>query len=90
MSYSFSKDELFLMEKQVFATLAWDLSLPTRYEFSLFFQEGLGLTDIQHSLYLYLLFLTHLDYNFNYFSSSKVAAAALHLTLQVIECVHYV
>lgn len=73
------------MEKKVFQSLDWDISLPTRYEFSLFFCEGLGLSDTQRHLVQYLLFLSFLDFNCHYFPASQIAAAALHLTLQVSE-----
>lgn len=81
--HTFTREDLFAMERKIFEVLCFDISFPTRYEFASFFSQIASLTETQYQLYMYLIMLSFLDYNLHYFHASKVAAAALHLTLQV-------
>ena len=81
--HTFSREDLFTMERKIFEVLCFDISFPTRYEFATYFCRIANLTEMQYHLYMYLIMLSFLDYNLHYFKASQVAAAALHLTLQV-------
>lgn len=85
--HTFTRDDLFRMERKIFEALQFDISFPTRYDFVLFLAQIAQLSDKQYQLYLYLIMLSYTDYNLHYFKSSQVAAAALHLTLQVTQTI---
>jgi hypothetical protein len=59
------------------------VSVPTRYEFAMRFCETARLSVREKSLVTFLLELSFLDYNLNYFLPSRVAAGAVHLAIQV-------
>ncbi len=60
-----------------------DLCVPSRLEFALRLGVAARLSAKEQSLANYLLEISFLDYDLNKHVHSKVAAAALHLTLQV-------
>jgi hypothetical protein len=59
------------------------VSVPTRYEFAMRFCDTARLSVREKSLVTFLLELSFLDYNLNYFLPSRVAAGAVHLAIQV-------
>ena len=55
---TFSESQLFDMEKQIFRTLSWNISFPTRYLFAEHFIHELQLSSKQRYCYEYLLSLS--------------------------------
>ena len=56
---------------------------PTRYEFAQRFATLARFDESEKALTSFLIELSLFDYNLNYFKPSHVAAAALHLTIQM-------
>ena len=75
------------MEQHLLPLFKCQVALPTRYEFAMSFAGKMELTRREISLVLFLIELSFLDYNLNYFLASRVAAGAIHLALQV--CLKY-
>jgi hypothetical protein len=71
------------MEKRILKKLSFDLTFPTRYQFIKQFAHSARLTQKQVKLAIYLVLLSHIDYNLNYITASKLAAAIIHYVLQV-------
>jgi len=81
----YSKDSLIRMEQRLLAeAFKLDVSIPTRLEFLSFFVTAGNLSNKEKSLAEYIMELSYIDFNFNYFASSQVSAAAVHLTLQLL------
>jgi hypothetical protein len=83
MKYLFTRDELFVMEKKIFAKLNYNLSFPTRYQFAVYYSYHLSFNQKQENLLNYLILLSFMDYNLNFVSISQVAASAVYLVLQL-------
>lgn len=81
--YNFTRDALFSMEKRILKKLSFDLTFPTRYQFLKQFAHSARLTQKQVKLAIYLVLLSHIDYNLNYIAASKLAAAIIHYVLQL-------
>lgn len=79
----FSKDEVLSMERTVLGIMGYSISLPTRLDFAVYYQQLLGLTPRQCQLVDYLVGLSYADFNLNYCKPSQVAAAAVHYALQL-------
>lgn len=71
------------MEQVLLPLFQCQVSVPSRYDFALRFCEAAALSQREKSLVVFLLELSFLDYNLNYFLPSKVAAGAIHLAFQV-------
>jgi hypothetical protein len=80
---SFNKQQLYNMERMIFQSLSWTINFPTRYHFAQHFATIQQLSKKQQALYDYLLGLSYCHINCAYYEESKIAAAALHYTLQV-------
>eukprot|EP01038_Epipyxis_sp_PR26KG_P008745 gene8745-11817_t len=83
-SYSFSVDDVTGMERFILNELKFDLGSPTRYDFIQLFWKVAKLNPKEKCLALYLTELTLKDFRLNYYRASKVAAAVVHLTLQML------
>jgi hypothetical protein len=82
----FTKEQLVTMEQNLLINVFnFDISTPTRYEFSSQFATLAKLTDHERSMVTYLVELSLFDFNLNYFRPSLVAAGAIHLTLQMLK-----
>lgn len=74
------------MEQVLLPLFQCQIGIPTRYDFAQRFYEAGGLSPRERSLVSFLLELSYLDFNLNYFLPSKVAAGAVHLAIQVMFC----
>lgn len=83
-----NKDSIYQMEKRILQKLQYQLHIPTRYDFAMYYSYHLSFTNQQKSLYFYLILLSFFDFNLNYDSMSCVAASAAYLVLQVIKELH--
>ena len=81
--YCFDTEELILMEKWCFACLHYDINSPTRYYFLTRFALAANFSEREEKIAHYLLELSLQDFAFYKFPPSAVAAAAVHLTLQM-------
>jgi len=85
----YSKDNLIRMEQRLLAeAFKLDVAIPTRLDFLSFFVTAGSLSNKEKSFAEYMIELSYIDFNFNYFASSQVSAAAVHLTLQVRFSIH--
>lgn len=82
--HCFDSGSLVLMEKWCFECLHYDVNTPTRHYFLTRFALAANLTEREDKLAHYLLELTLQDIAFRKFPASAVAAAALHLTIQMM------
>lgn len=81
---SFDKAALFRTEVEILKLLDFKVYSPTRYDFATRFSLAGALTKKEQCLVHYLVEISFQDYDyFNKHSPSKVAAAAVHLALQV-------
>lgn len=79
----FEKEDVHNMEQVLLPLFQCQIGIPTRFDFAQRFYETAGLTARERSLVTFLLELSYLDFNLNYFLPSKVAAGAVHLAIQV-------
>lgn len=82
--FCFDTEELVLMEKWCFESLHYDINSPTRYYFLTRFALAAKLSGREEQVAHYLLELSLQDFAFCKFPPSAVAAAALHLTIQML------
>ena len=66
-----------------------DVFMPTRRAFSSTFIKAGKLSEKEKSLVEYLTDMSYLDFNLYYIKPSLVAAAAVHLTLQVLATISF-
>ena len=71
------------MEQVLLPLFQCQIGIPTRYDFAQRFFEAGNLSTRERSLVSFLLELSYLDFDLNYFLPSKVAAGAIHLAIQV-------
>ena len=82
------------MEQVLLPLFQCQVALPTRLDFAMRFSELVGggeslspssplLNAREKSLVQFLLELSAMDFNLNYFLPSRVAAGAIHLAMQV-------
>jgi hypothetical protein len=83
MKYTFTREDLYKMEKRILTKVQYRVNIPTRYQFAFYYAHHLSFSSKQRSLLLFLLSLSFLDFNLNYELMSCVAASAVYLTLQV-------
>ena len=81
--FIFDEEALVLMEQKIMSLLAFDVYAPTRYLFAMRSAQSINLSPRETCLLQYLLELSLQDMSLNIFPASAIAAAALHLTLQV-------
>jgi hypothetical protein len=81
---SFDKTQLFAMECSVLRDLKFKVISPTRLDFGLRFGVAAGMSKRELSLLTFLLEMSFLEFDLNKSTHSLVAAAAVHLTLQVM------
>ena len=74
---------MYAMEQVLLPLFQCQISIPTRYEFVNRFCGAAGLSPREKALAHFLIELSFTDYNLNYFLTSKVAAGAIHLAIQV-------
>lgn len=79
----FEKEEVLIMERQLLALWRFNVHFPTRSDFAERFAEAGMLLDRERAMVRLLLELSFTDYNFNYYARSLVAAAAIHLSMQI-------
>jgi G2/mitotic-specific cyclin-B, other len=84
-NFVYSKSDLFTMEKHILSILHFQLQSPSRLQIIEMFNQFFQLRDKQRSLATYLIMLSYLEFEFNYYRMSIVAAAAIYVTLQVID-----
>lgn len=82
-NYVFSKAELYQSERMILELLHFKIARPTRLHFAEYLGKMQKISKRQGVLLQYLIGLTFLDFDLNYFKSSVVAAAALIVTFQV-------
>ena len=80
---SMNKEAIYQMKKRILQKLQYQLMIPTRYEFAIYYSHHLQFTIKQKSLLLFFILLSFFDFNLNYESMSRVAASAVYLVLQV-------
>lgn len=83
VKYSFTRIELYNTEKLILNLLNYNISIPNRYEFCLIYLNFLNFSEIQKNLLYYIVIISYLDYNLNYFNESNIAAACIHYVLQM-------
>lgn len=71
------------MELSLLSILKYQIAVPTRYDFAQKFGMIANLKPKEFSFLMLLIELSFLDYSLHYYLSSQVAAAAIHLTIQV-------
>jgi hypothetical protein len=81
---SFDKTQLFAMECSVLRDLKFKVVTPTRLDFGLRFGVAAGMSKRELSLLTFLLEMSFLEFDLNKSTHSMVAAAAVHLTLQMM------
>lgn len=87
--FCFNKEQLLSMEQNLLIDVfKFNISTPTRYEFSSQFAALAKLTDYEKSMVAFIVELSLFDFNLNYFKPSAVAAGAIHLTLQMMRPAH--
>lgn len=85
-NFVFSKAELYHTERTILELLNFKIARPTRLHFAEYLGKMHKMTKRQGTLLQYLIGLSFLDFDLNYFKASVVAAAALIVTFQV--CSH--
>ena len=73
------------MELKILSTLDFDLGMPISLNFLRRFSKAGDVDVLQHSLAKFILEMGLLEYNFRSYSPSKLAAAALYLSLILTE-----
>lgn len=82
-NFVFSRAELFRFERILMEMLKFHISLPTRLQFAEYLGKMQKTSKRQGILLQYLVGLSMLDFDLNYYKNSVVAAAALVVTFQV-------
>jgi hypothetical protein len=82
-NFVFSKAELYHTERSILELLNFKIARPTRLHFAEYLGKMHKMSKRQGALLQYLIGLSFLDFDLNYFKASVVAAAALIVTFQV-------
>jgi len=82
---AYTGEEIRHMELKILSTLDFDLARPISLNFLRRFSKAGDVDVLQHSVAKYILELGLLEYNFGSYRPSKLAAAALYLSLIVTE-----
>lgn len=82
--FCFDSEDLIRMEGSVILALDFQLLLPTRYYFGIRLASAAKLSTKETQFLVFLLEVSLLDIEFNAFTPSMIAAAALHMTLQIL------
>lgn len=82
--FCFDSEDLIRMEGSVILALDFQLLLPTRYYFGIRLASAAKLSSKETQFLVFLLEVSLLDIEFNAFTPSMIAAAALHMTLQIL------
>jgi len=82
--FCFDSEDLISMESNVILALDFQLMLPTRYYFGIRLSSAAKLTPKETHFLIFLLEVSLLDIEFNSYTPSMIAAAALHMTLQIL------
>ena len=82
--YCFDNEELINYEQRMMGVFELRPSLPTRYSFTKRYCLAAGCSAKEESLAIYLTELSLYEVEFCALNMSKVAAAAVHLTLQIL------
>ena len=82
--FCFDSDDLIRMESSVILALDFQLLLPTRYYFGIRLASAAKLSPKETQFLVFILEVSLLDIEFNAFTPSMIAAAALHITLQIL------
>lgn len=82
--YCFDAETLILMEQRIMKQLEYRPLIPTRHFFCSRFGRAAAFSDKEQALANYLTEVSLFDASLSQFVASKVAAAAVHLTLQML------
>lgn len=82
--FCFDSEDLIRMEGSVILALDFQLLLPTRYYFGIRLASAAKLSSKETQFLVFLLEVSLLDIEFNAYTPSMIAAAALHMTLQIL------
>jgi hypothetical protein len=82
-NFIFSKAELFQVERNILEMMEFKVTRPTRLHFAEYLGKINKVSKRQAVLLQYLVGLSMLDYDLNYYKCSVVAAAALSVTFQL-------